>query len=65
MDKWTAEAVKTLRAAYGDTQARFAERLRVATVTLKGWESGKARPPGPATIALDILEVMLRTVGDC
>lgn len=66
MAEWTPDRIKRLREAYGLTQDEFAERLRVGVGTLRAWEQPKARtrPPGPATIALDVLAVLIRFVCD-
>ena len=54
--KWTSERVKALRERYGESQAKFAERLRVSIDTIQYWEQGRGPVSGLGEFALDRLE---------
>jgi len=45
--RWTAKAVRGLRARLGLTQEAFARKLDVAFSTVNRWENGKVEPKGP------------------
>lgn len=54
---WTPERIRRLRARLGLTQLEFATMLRVVPGTVQRWEYGRgAKPLGPATVILDLLE---------
>lgn len=52
---WTAERVKELRHALGETQQEFARRFRLSVKPIRNWEQGLCPPSGPATVLLDQL----------
>jgi len=43
-DPWDGERVRRLRAALGDSQQTFAERLGTRQQTVSEWERGASRP---------------------
>jgi DNA-binding transcriptional regulator YiaG len=53
---WTAERIRELRKAYGETQETFCKRLGVHVETLRSWEQDRGTPTGPARILLGQLE---------
>ncbi|MGD9713780.1 MAG: helix-turn-helix domain-containing protein [Thermomicrobiales bacterium] len=55
---WTKESLKKLREQYCHTQEEWAERIRVNPETIRRWEQGRGKPPGPATVILDLLAVI-------
>lgn len=53
---WNAKRIRALRERYGESQPRFAARLRVHADTLRWWEHGRGSPSGPAEALLDRLQ---------
>jgi len=50
------EEVRAIRERFGITQAEMETRLGVGKDAVRGWESGKRRTPGPASVALRLLD---------
>jgi len=55
-DKWTPDAVRSLRQRYGETQAEFAEHFRTSVEAVRIWEQGKRSVSNMASVILDQLE---------
>lgn len=60
--RWTASRIIALRERHGETQAAFALRLNIETVTLQKWEQGKGRPSGCCRRVLDSIEEAIEKV---
>jgi DNA-binding transcriptional regulator YiaG len=56
--KWTPERIKHLRKKLGDNREAFAKRFRVSWQAVRSWEQGVDIPKGPATVVLDVLELV-------
>jgi len=48
--------VVALRQRIGMTQEQFAARFGVSVATLRHWERGDRKPPGPALVLLNVIE---------
>lgn len=57
---WTAEAIRSLRRRYGESQPVFCRRLGVVVDTLRLWEQDRGEPNGSAIVLLDILDEDIR-----
>src|SRR5262245_22344140 len=55
-------AVRRIRAAYGDSQERFARRIGVAVMTVSRFETGRAEPRDPRVL-LNIARVAAEKAG--
>jgi putative transcriptional regulator len=51
-----AAFVRRVRALFGMTQAKFAEKIDVPLETVRNWEQGKRSPRGPARALLKVIE---------
>lgn len=60
---WTPQRIKQLRSLLGESQAEFAERLRLSVDCIRKWEQGQNKPYGPAVIVMDSLmeSILART----
>lgn len=60
MSKWTAEDVRALRDAYGESQAQFVRRIPGLSVdALQNWEQGRGKVSPLGAFALDTLKERL------
>jgi len=50
----SGDDVAALRRFVGLTQAQFAKAMGISVHTLRNWEQGRRRPPGPAIALLRI-----------
>ena len=50
---WTHDKIRDLRDRYGESQPRFARRLRISTEALRVWEQNRGAPSGPVEALLD------------
>ena len=50
--------IKEIREDLGQTQADFAQLLKIPVGTLRNWEQGRRTPQGPAQALLKIIEHM-------
>lgn len=57
--EWTAERIRSLRRALGETQEQFAKRFRLHPEAIRTWEQDRGSPTGPSTVILDELESKL------
>jgi DNA-binding transcriptional regulator YiaG len=55
IEAWTAERVRSVRKALGETQEQFATRFRLHPEAIRTWEQSRGSPSGPATVILDQL----------
>ena len=49
-----APEIKDTRDGFGLTQEQFAALLGISVRTLRNWEQGRRRPPGPAPVRLEV-----------
>ena len=59
---FTPTDVKAIRARLGKSQSQFALMIGVSLATLQNWESGRAKPEGPAQVLLKVIEQNPRSV---
>jgi DNA-binding transcriptional regulator YiaG len=67
MVKMTPDEVRELRAKWGLTQAELDRRLGVGKGTARDWERAKRQVPGPAALALKLIDALRgakRVAGD-
>jgi putative transcriptional regulator len=48
--------IKTIRKGLGDTREQFSRRFLVSPETIKGWETGRRNPQGPALVIMQQVE---------
>ncbi len=54
--------VKTVREKMNKSQSEFALMIGVSLATLQNWETGRAKPEGPAQVLLKVIEQSPRSV---